>query len=38
VVILSLTSDGEKKLEAVHRALGPERAQLRRVIDELDGT
>src|SRR5262245_12260120 len=37
VVILSLTGDGEKKLAAVHHALGPERAQLRRVIDELDG-
>jgi len=37
VVILSLTSDGDKKLEAVHRALGPERAHLKRVIDELDG-
>jgi len=37
VVILSLTDEGESKLAAVHAALGPERAQLRRVIDELDG-
>jgi len=37
VVILSLTGEGETKLAAVHRALGPERAQLRRVMDELDG-
>lgn len=37
VVILSLTGEGEAKLAAVHRALGPERAQLRRVMDELDG-
>jgi DNA-binding MarR family transcriptional regulator len=36
VVILSLTSEGETKLAAVHQALGPERAQLRRVMDELD--
>jgi DNA-binding MarR family transcriptional regulator len=38
VVILSLTREGEAKLAAVHEALGPERAQLRRVIDELDGS
>jgi DNA-binding MarR family transcriptional regulator len=37
VVILSLTSEGEAKLAAVHDALGPERAHLRRVIDSLDG-
>jgi len=37
VVLLSLTDEGETKLAAVHRALGPERAQLRRVMDELDG-
>ena len=37
VVILSLTREGEAKLAAVHEALGPERTQLRRVIDELDG-
>jgi DNA-binding MarR family transcriptional regulator len=37
VVILSLTRNGEAKLAAVHQALGPERAHLRRVIDGLDG-
>jgi DNA-binding MarR family transcriptional regulator len=36
VVHLSLTGAGEEKLAAVHQALGPERAQLRRVIDALD--
>jgi len=36
VVILSLTSEGETKLAGVHHALGPERAQLRRVMDDLD--
>ena len=35
VVHLSLTPLGEEKLAAVHDALGPERAQLRRVIDAL---
>lgn len=35
VVHLSLTALGEEKLSAVHGALGPERAQLRRVIDAL---
>ncbi|MGZ4289942.1 MAG: MarR family winged helix-turn-helix transcriptional regulator [Gaiellaceae bacterium] len=35
VVHLSLTPLGEEKLAAVHAALGPERAQLRRVIDAL---
>lgn len=36
VVNLSLTRLGEEKLAAVHAALGPERVQLRRVIDALD--
>lgn len=36
VVHLSLTPHGEEKLAAVHAALGPERAQLRRVMDGLD--
>lgn len=36
VVILSLTPAGEAKLASVHGALGAERAQLRRVIDDLD--
>ena len=35
VVHLSLTQLGSEKLAAVHRALGPERAQLRRVMDSL---
>ena len=35
VVHLSLTQLGSQKLAAVHTALGPERAQLRRVIDNL---
>ena len=35
VVHLSLTHLGSEKLSAVHLALGPERAQLRRVIDNL---
>jgi DNA-binding MarR family transcriptional regulator len=35
-VHLSLTPLGAEKLDAIHAALGPERAQLRRVIDELD--
>jgi DNA-binding MarR family transcriptional regulator len=35
VVHLSLTPLGEEKLAAVHDALGPERAHLRRVIDAL---
>jgi DNA-binding MarR family transcriptional regulator len=35
VVHLSLTPLGSEKLAAVHTALGPERAQLRRVIDSL---
>lgn len=33
VVNLTLTPDGERKLAAVHDALGPERAQLRRVVE-----
>lgn len=37
VVNLSLTRLGQEKLAAVHAALGPERLQLRRVIDALDG-
>ena len=36
VVHLSLTARGREKLEAVHRALGPERAHLRAMIDALD--
>jgi DNA-binding MarR family transcriptional regulator len=36
VVNLSLTPLGEEKLAAVHDALGPERVQLRGVIDALD--
>jgi DNA-binding MarR family transcriptional regulator len=35
VMHLSLTALGEQKLAAVHDSLGPERAQLRRVIDSL---
>jgi DNA-binding MarR family transcriptional regulator len=35
VVNLSLTPLGAEKLEAMHDSLGPERAQLRRVIDAL---
>jgi DNA-binding MarR family transcriptional regulator len=36
VVHLSLTELGEEKLEAVHSALGPERAQLRRIVGGLE--
>jgi DNA-binding MarR family transcriptional regulator len=36
VVVLSLTALGEVKLAQVHDALGPERAELRRVVDALD--
>jgi DNA-binding MarR family transcriptional regulator len=36
VVQLTLTPDGERKLAAVHEALGAERAQLRSVMDTLD--
>jgi DNA-binding MarR family transcriptional regulator len=35
VVDLTLTRDGREKLKAVHTALGPERRQLRAVLDEL---
>ena len=35
VVHLSLTQLGEEKLAAVHNALGPERAHLRRVVESL---
>jgi DNA-binding MarR family transcriptional regulator len=35
VVHLSLTQLGSQKLAAVHGALGPERAQLRRVMERL---
>ena len=35
VVHLSLTPLGAEKLAAVHTALGPERAQLRRVFEDL---
>ncbi len=37
VVHLSLTSLGSEKLAAVHNALGAERAQLRRVFEDLTG-
>ncbi len=33
---LTLTSKGEARLAEVHDALGPERAELRRAIDQLD--
>ena len=36
VVHLSLTKDGAARLARVHDQLGPERAVLRRLIDELD--
>lgn len=36
VVDLSLTRLGEEKLAGMHDALGPERVQLRRVMDALD--
>ena len=36
VVHLSLTPEGEKRLGRAHAELGPERAELRRVVDELD--
>jgi DNA-binding MarR family transcriptional regulator len=35
VVHLSLTPEGEARLAEVHDALGPERAELRRVMDAL---
>jgi DNA-binding MarR family transcriptional regulator len=37
VVDLTLTELGEERLAAIHTALGPERVQLRRVMDSLDG-
>ncbi|HEV7639999.1 MAG TPA: MarR family winged helix-turn-helix transcriptional regulator [Gaiellaceae bacterium] len=37
VAVLSLTAAGEAKLAQVHDTLGPERAELRRVVDALDG-
>jgi DNA-binding MarR family transcriptional regulator len=37
VAHLSLTKDGETRLAQVHGVLGRERADLRRVIDRLDG-
>ena len=36
VMHLTLTREGEAKLEAVHAALGPERTRLREVMDALD--
>lgn len=36
VMHLTLTRDGEAKLDAVHAALGPERTRLREVMDALD--
>jgi DNA-binding MarR family transcriptional regulator len=36
VVHLSLTPAGQQRLAAVHKALGPERAKLRRVVDALE--
>lgn len=36
VVYLSLTPEGEERLAHVHGSLGPERAQLRRIVDALD--
>jgi DNA-binding MarR family transcriptional regulator len=36
VAYLSLTATGEEKLAQVHGALGPERTELRRVVDALD--
>jgi DNA-binding MarR family transcriptional regulator len=36
VAHLSLTPDGAAKLARVHDALGPERSELRRVVDALD--
>jgi DNA-binding MarR family transcriptional regulator len=35
VVHLSLTPEGERRLDRVHAALGPERAELRRVMDAI---
>ena len=36
VVHLSLTADGEERLARIHEVLGPERVQLRRIVDLLD--
>lgn len=36
VTHLSLTAEGEAKLAEVHDTLGPERSQLRRMVDALD--
>jgi len=36
VVHLSLTPEGERRLARVYDALGPERAELRRVMDALE--
>lgn len=36
VVHLSLTPEGEERLARIHDSLGPERAELRRMIDALD--
>jgi DNA-binding MarR family transcriptional regulator len=36
VVHLSLTPEGEARLAAVHDTLGPERGQLKRIVDSLD--
>jgi DNA-binding MarR family transcriptional regulator len=36
VVHLTLTSEGEDKLDKVHTELGAERAHLRRIVDKLE--
>ena len=36
VAYLRLTADGAKRLARVHRQLGTERAQLRRIVDSLE--
>jgi DNA-binding MarR family transcriptional regulator len=36
VVHLTLTAEGDRRLAAVHDALGPERTHLRRLVDELE--
>ena len=36
VMYLSLTSDGEARLDRAHDALGRERAELRRMVDRLE--
>jgi DNA-binding MarR family transcriptional regulator len=35
VTLIRITPEGEQRLKAVHEALGPERVQLRRVVDAL---